>query len=368
MVASAASMDFANLGLLAAGLVILVVGAEALVRGASRLAAAFGISPLVIGLTIVAFGTSAPELAVSLKSAWTGNADVALGNVVGSNIFNVLVILGLCATIVPLRVASQLIKLDVPLMMVASGVVWWMASDGRIGRGEGVALFVAIVGYTVLQVVQSRRANAAERAEFAAEFGVRPGGTAIQLLWIVVGLALLILGAQWLVDAAVAIASSFGVDDLVISLTIVAAGTSLPEVATSVMASIKGERDIAVGNVVGSNIFNLLCVLGLTSAIAPGGVAVNPDALAFDIPIMVVVAVVCLPVFLTGGAIARWEGLLFLAFYAAYTAYLVLHAQQSPLTGDIADVFLRVVFPVTALTLLASIAHWVRTRDPQAMP
>ncbi|SFF51352.1 cation:H+ antiporter, partial [Nannocystis exedens] len=316
-------MSALTVALFVLGLVLLVVGAELLVSGAARLAARLGVSPLVIGLTVVAFGTSAPELAVSVSAALSpGGADVALGNVVGSNIFNVLFILGVSALIAPLLVQRQLVRFDVPLMLVASAACWLMALDGVIGRVDGILLFAALLVYTVMLLRIARRDGEGGDEEVPL---ARPGSLTaklpVQLVMLVAGLAMLVLGSRWLVDGAVAFARLLGVSELVIGLTIVAAGTSLPEVATSVLAAIRGQRDIAVGNVVGSNIFNVLCVLGISAAVAPSGVAVAPAALSFDIPVMTAVAVSCLPLFITGGGLARWEGALFLFYYCAYTAY-----------------------------------------------
>lgn len=344
--------------MLAAGLVLLVLGAEMLVKGASRLAAVIGISPLVIGLTIVAFGTSAPELAVSVGAAWSGSADLALGNVVGSNIFNVLFILGLSALIAPLVVAQQLVRLDVPLMIAASVVVLLMGLNGAIERWEGILLFAGIIAYTVFLIRQSRKeTNPQVQAEYAEAFGDDKAGGKHHLLngmYILGGLALLVLGSNWLVDGAVQIAQHFGVSELVIGLTIVAAGTSLPEVATSVIASIRGERDIAVGNVVGSNIFNLLSVLGLSSVVSPAGISVQESAVQFDIPVMIGVALLCLPVFFTGYRISRWNGALFLFFYVAYTVYLILNAMHSSYTAEYFDAMVHYVIPVAAIALIAA--------------
>ena len=346
-----------------AGLVLLIVGAEALVRGASRLAGAMGVSPLVIGLTVVAFGTSSPELAVSVKSAFAGEAEIAVGNVVGSNIFNVLFILGLSALVIPLVVDQQLIRLDVPLMIAASFVFYGLALDGEISRVDGLLLFSGIVAYTVFLIRQSRKESAKIKAEYAQEFGEAP--PPVPTTWLVnlgltaAGVAMLVIGADWLVDGATAIAARLGVSQLVIGLTIIAAGTSLPEAATSVVAALRGERDIAVGNVVGSNLFNLLCVLGAAGAVAPGGLPVSSAALRLDIPVMIAVAVACLPIFFTGRVIARWEGALFLAYYGAYTAYLVLgaaeHAARAPL-----GIVLAFVIPLTALTLLVLAVRAIR--------
>lgn len=350
------------------------MGAELLVRGASRLAAAAGVPPLLIGLTVVAAGTSSPELAVSVQAALAGRADLALGNVVGSNILNVLLILGASAVIAPLAVDRDLVRRDVPLMIGASAVTLLMALDGRIGRLDGLLLLAGAVGYTVHLVRGAVRAGgprgAAGRTAAPAGDGVagaggrRPGPAALVLagLLAAAGLGLLVLGARWFVLGATAAARSLGVSELIIGLTIVALGTSLPEVATSLLASLRGERDIAVGNVVGSNLFNLLVVLGLSAALAPAGLAVARSALRLDLPVMTAVAVACLPVFFTGRAISRWEGMLFLAYYAAYTAYLVLDATRSAALPTYTVVMLGFVVPLTAVTLGVVAAREWRTR------
>ncbi len=353
--------------LVVAGLVLLVAGAEFLVKGASRLAGVAGISPLIIGLTVVAFGTSAPEMAVSVGAAWNGSADLALGNVVGSNVFNILFILGLSALIAPLVVAQQLVRLDVPLMIAASIVVWLMALDGVVARWEGALLFTGVVTYTVFLIRQSRRERSeAVLAEYEQEFaGADQGKQPVWLngVFIVAGLIGLVLGSRLLVQGAVAIAQYFGVSELVIGLTIVSIGTSMPEVATSVVASIRGERDIAVGNVVGSNLFNLLAVLGAAGALSVNGIAVSDKALAVDIPVMVGAAVICLPVFITGFVISRWNGLTFLALYLAYMLYLVLDAQGASWIGTYDDVLLHFVVPVTGFVMISAAMRYLFEGD-----
>lgn len=344
-------MSTMTLALFLAGLGLLVLGAEWLVKGASRLAGALGISPLVIGLTVVAFGTSAPEVAVSVKSAWAGQPDLALGNVVGSNIFNVLLILGASAVVTPLLVSSQLIRLDVPVLIGLSVLTLLLAGDGSIGGLDGAILFAGAVAYTAFQIRQSRRESAAIRDEYAQEYGPKPSSTAANLAFIGAGLALLVLGSRWLVNGAVAFAQALGVSELVIGLTIVAAGTSLPEVATSILAAFRGERDIAVGNVVGSNILNLLVVLGLAGLVAPSGLPAPAALLRFDLPVMIAVAIACLPIFASGATIARWEGALFLFYYAAYTAYTVLAAQQHDALPAFSAAMEAFVLPLTAVTL-----------------
>jgi cation:H+ antiporter len=360
-------MDPMVIVMLVAGLIILVIGAEGLVRGSSRLAAALGISPLVIGLTVVAFGTSSPEMAVSVQSALAGQGDIALGNVIGSNIFNVLFILGISALITPLVVAQQLVRLDVPLMIGISIVVWLMALNGYLGRWEGMLLFAGIIIYTAFLIWQSRRESKAVQEEYASEYAERETRTwqhtALNIVLTVGGLALLVLGAQWFVDGATQLARFFGVSDLIIGLTIVAAGTSLPEVAASVVAALRGERDIAVGNVVGSNIFNLLAVLGLAGLVAPGeGLAVAPGILAIDLPFMVAVAIACLPIFFTGGTVKRWEGIVFLGYYVAYTVFLILTATDHPNLPQYQTFLLVFIAPLTVLTIGVSVAQELRKR------
>lgn len=334
------------------GLVLLIVGAEALVRGASRLAALFGISPLVIGLTVVAFGTSSPELAVSIKAALSEQGDIALGNVIGSNIFNVLFILGLSALIVPLTVARQLIRLDVPLMIGLSIAVWLCSLDQQLGRTDGLLLLLGLGLYIGFMLYQSRHENNVVTAEYNQEFGTGGSSWGKNLILIVIGLSLLVLGSRWLVSSAVAFAQYLGVSELVIGLTIIAAGTSLPEVVTSIIAALRNQRDIAVGNVVGSNIFNLMGVLGCASIVAPDGIFVSDAMLRFDFAIMAVVAFACLPLFFTGYVISRLEGLLLLGYYVIYTAYLILAANHHQALPWWSNTMLYFVVPLTFLTIV----------------
>lgn len=365
-------MDLLTLILFVVGLGILIAGAELLVRGASRLAVGFGISPLVVGLTVVAFGTSSPELAVSIGSALSGQADIALGNVVGSNIANVLLILGISALITPLVVTQKLVRREVPLMIGVSFLLLLLGLNGKIGRLEGLLLFAGVTAYTVFAIRQSRQETAAIQAEYAAEFGKAAGQLStrqvlVNIGFVIVGLALLLLGARWLVNGAVSIARALGLSELVIGLTVIAVGTSLPEVATSIIASIRGERDIAVGNVVGSNLFNILAVLGLSAIVAPDGIGVAPAALRFDIPFMTAVAVACLPIFFTGYRIARWEGALFLGYYVAYTLYLILGATGHDALGAYSTVLIEFVAPLTAVTLgLLAVRAWRKNHNPAA--
>lgn len=355
--------------LFVSGLVFLIVGAEALVRGASRLAAIFGISPLVIGLTVVAFGTSSPELAVSVKSALSDQNSIAVGNVIGSNIFNVLFILGLSALIVPLVVSQKLLRLDVPLMIALSVVVLIFSLDENFSRTEGLVLVAGLAIYVSFLIYQSRResvdAKEASSKEFEAEGSVK-SSWAKNIAMVLSGLGLLVLGSRWLVNGAVSFAQYLGISELVIGLTIVAVGTSLPEVVTSVIAAVRGERDIAVGNVVGSNIFNIMGVLGCASIVAPAGIEVSPAVSMFDIPVMIVVAFACLPIFFTGGLISRQEGALFLGYYAAYTLYLVLAASHHDALPSFSTAMLYFVIPLTIVTLIIIALREIRGRRSHA--
>ena len=343
--------------LLVIGVILLVGGADLLVRGASKLAASVGISPLVVGLTVVAFGTGSPELAVSVRAAYTGEADIAIGNVVGSNIFNILFILGLSAMVTPLTVAQQLIRMDVPIMIGASLLLALLGLDGKIDRLDGSLLLGMVVVYTFFLIRQSRKESQSVQAEYEREYAVgeeekTPRAWRRDLAYIAGGMLLLVFGSRWLVDGAVRVALDLGVSELMIGLTIIAIGTSLPEAVTSVIASLRGERDIAVGNVIGSNIFNILAVIGLTGAIAPDGVPVSLEALRFDIPVMIMVALACAPVFLTGLTIQRWEGFLFLAYYLAYMGHLILANAGNPAVSRLDSMVIAFMIPVTALAIL----------------
>ncbi|MGQ4650406.1 calcium/sodium antiporter [Lyngbya aestuarii] len=355
-------MDTVTLVLFLIGFVLLVAGAEFLVRGASGLATAAGLSQLVVGLTVVAYGTSAPELAVSVLSSYAGESDLALGNVVGSNISNILLILGCSAVMAPLIVSRQLVRLDIPLMIGVSFLLAFMGSDGRLGRLDGTILISGAIAYTVFTLYQSRKESSKDSQNPADELPQKPGENSkpsqglrqiiFQIGLITVGLVMLVLGSEWLIDGAVAIARLFGLSELIIGLTIVAIGTSLPELAASVAATMRGERDIAVGNVVGSNIFNILMVLGVAGLVAPKGVQVPTPALNFDLPVMIAVAIACLPIFFTGYRIARWEGFLFLSYYAAYTLYLFLNATEHNALGAFSDIMITFAVPLTVITLV----------------
>ena len=324
------------------GLVLLVVGAHGLVRGAVGLARRTGVSNLMIGLTVVAFGTSTPEVAVSVESALLGQGGVALGNVIGSNVFNILAILGLSAVITPLVVRSQLVRFDVPLMVLATAAPLVLGLDGELDRRDGLILLSGLLLYLALLWLLARR----QRIAVDAEPGTIRDSWPLSVAFALGGLLLLSVGADFLVDGAVAVALRLGVAEVVVGLTVVAAGTSLPELATSVAASLRGERDLAVGNAVGSNVFNALGVLGAGAAVS-GAIPVPSGLYALDFPVMMAVALICLPVFLTGSTISRAEGSVFLLYYVAYVLYLVLHATDHALHDEFGALVLTVVLPAT---------------------
>jgi cation:H+ antiporter len=381
-------MDLLDVGRIVAGLALLVLGGELLVRGASALARRVGISSLVVGLTVVSAATSAPELAVTVGAVLRDEPGLAVGNVVGSNIVNVLLILGLSALVVPLAVKQRLVRFDLPWMVVLSIGLLLVSLDGRIGAVDGVVLLAAVVLHTVLTVVIGRRGAPVPAAAPSRDRGagggtggaedVRteeeppPASVPRSVLLVVLGIALLVAGATLLVEGAVSIATSLGVSSLVVGLTVVAVGTSLPELATSVIAVRRGERDLAVGNVVGSNIFNIGVVLGLPALISPGGIPVSGAAVALDIPVMLAAAVALLPIAFTGFAVARWEGALFVALYAAYTGYVVLAATEHDALEGFTWTMAWFVLPLVALTLAVFTAYEIGLRrgrrDPLRSP
>src|SRR6056297_1611591 len=350
------------------GIAALVVGAEGLVRGAARLAARTGMSAVAIGLTVVAFGTSAPELAVSIGDSIRGGDEagaIAVGNVVGSNIANILLVLGVAAALGgSLVVAQRIVRLDVPIMIGASVLVLVFALNEMIGRLEGIILVLSLIVYITWTVVAARRGST-PAIETEYEEALDPEKLAATPVWsdlgyLVAGLMLLVLGSQLLVSSASDIASELGVSDLVIGLTVVAIGTSLPEVATSVLAAVRGQRDLAVGNAIGSNLFNLLAVLGVTAVISPDAIPVAASAVQVDLPVMVAVAVACLPIFANGYVLNRWEGIAFLVAYAAYLTWLVLDATEHGTRDSYGDVVLYFVVPIVTVTIATL---WYRGRS-----
>ncbi len=360
-----ADLPLINVVELFSGLVLLIIGAELMVRAAVRLAERLHVRPLIIGLTIVALGSSAPQMAVSLQAALTDNPDIAVGSVVGSGIFNILVTLGLSALIIPLRVSRQLVRLDIPLMIGASLLVFILAWNKDLGRFDGVLLLGALALYLGLLFRQSRHST--------RPHGARPQDTQqswlISVLMILAGLAMLVFAGRLLLGAAVVVATDLGLSERVIGLTVVAVGTSLPELATSLIAALRGQRDIAVGNVIGANLFNLLGVLGLTALLAPTPLSVSPNALDFDLPVMLGVAALCLPVFYSGYRVTRAEGLLLLGLYLVYGLHVVSFTTGMPLAGKLERLMLFYVLPALLTFLLfTSIRAWRRQHHKRDVP
>ena len=338
-----------NLLQLLCGLALLVAGAELLVRCAVRMAANLKVRPLLIGLTLVAVGSSAPQLTVSLQAALNDTADIAVGSVIGSNIFNILVTLGLSALIIPLRVSRQLVRLDIPLMILASGLVFALALNKQLDRLDGVVLLGGLLVYLALLLRQSRHSG-----HHHPRHDLPRTSWLHNLVLMLAALLLLGLAGHLLLGAAVTLATELGLSERIIGLTIIAVSTSLPQLATSLIAAFRGQREIAVGNVIGSNVFNLLGVLGLIALVAPAPLSVSPNALAFDLPVMLGVAALCLPVFYTGYRVTRGEGLLFLGLYLAYGLHVVSFTTGMPLAGKLEHLMLFFVLPALLLFLLLS--------------
>jgi len=309
-----------NILFIAVALVLLYVGAEWLVRGSSNLALFFGVSPLVVGLTVVSIGTSSPEIFVSVGAALADKGDLAVGNVVGSNIFNVGVILGLTALVAPMRVQFQLLKIDAPIMLGVMFFVPVMLADGVVGRMEGTFLLGCLLCYLALNVIAARRTATPEvEAEYAESLPADKPSPWIPIVWILVGLGVLAGGARLLTTNAVELARLFGLSEAIIGLTIVAAGTSLPELAASVVAALKKEPDIAIGNIIGSNIFNVLGILGVAALVRP---LHAPGISHFDVYAMIALSAALLPFLWTGLRLQRLEGAFLLLCYAGYLAVL----------------------------------------------
>jgi cation:H+ antiporter len=311
-----------------AGILIVIAGAEIVVRAGADLAARLGVSSLVIGLTVVALGTSTPELAVGIDAALQGSGSLAVGNIAGTNTFNLLFILGLSAWIAPLALRMQTLRFDLPIMMASAVALMVLSWDGVLTRTEGTLMVAAAMIYTLAVIRVGRRESRAVKARYVSEFAVprRERGerqVIRSLAALITGIAVIVVGADWLVDGAVALARSLGVSDALIGLTVVAIGTSMPELVTTIVGTLRKERDIAIGNLLGSSIYNILVILGITSLVSSSGMHIDPELIRIDIPVMTAVACICAPVFLSGGRVARIEGAVFVGAYIAYLTYLV---------------------------------------------
>ncbi|UMZ15167.1 calcium/sodium antiporter [Pseudomonas sp. MPFS] len=344
---------------LISGLLMLIAGAELLVRAAVRLVARLHVRPLLIGLTIVAFGSSAPQMAISLQATLGGSTDIAVGSVIGSSIFNILVTLGLSALIIPLRVSRQLVRLDIPLMIGASLLVFALAYNEHLTPLDGAVLLAALVLYLGLLLRQSRHSTRQHTGEPTGRRKAAPWFSS--LLLILLGLGLLVFAGHLLLGAAVTVADDLGLSERVMGLTVIAISASLPQLATSLLAALRGQRDIAVGNVIGSNLFNLLGVLGFTALVAPTPLSVSPNALDFDLPVLLGVALLCLPVFYSGYRVTRAEGLLFLGLYLAYGLHVMSFTTGMPLAGKLEHLMLFFILPaLVAFLLFSSLRAWRR--------
>lgn len=353
------------------GLVGLLVAGHIVVEGSSRLGRLFGLPETVVGLTIVAAGTSAPELAVVLQSVVADDTDLAVGSIIGSNIANVLLVLGLAACFGTIRVTNRVVSVDIPIMIGASAALLTLTLDGNLDRIDGVVLFAALVVF-VTWTLRSNHDPGRGAAESAAStdgstvsgtdgsFATAIASSAGRLIVGIVGLA---VAARFVVSGAERIAVELGVPELIVGLTVVALGTSAPEIVTTVIAAVQGRRELAVGNAVGSNIFNILLVLGLSTAVAPGGIAVDRDAVQLDLPIMVAAAIACLPMVLWDRKFDRWEGIVFVAYYVAYLAFLALDATGSPLSQPFSIVMVGFVAPLTVITVIVVV---LRQREASA--
>ncbi len=347
---------------LVSGLLLLILGAEILVRAAVRLAASLKVRPLIIGLSIVAFGSSAPQMTVSLQATLAGNTDIAVGSVIGSSIFNILVTLGLSALIIPLRVSRQLVRLDIPVMICAALLVFTLSANETLTPVDGLVLLAALVAYLGVLHYQTRHSRRPRTLDTVAR---APWLSSVLLM--LGGLLILVLAGHLLLGAAVDVASDLGLSERIVGLTLIGVGTSLPCLATSLIAAVRGEREIAVGNVIGSSLFNLLGVLGFTALVAPSPLSVSPNALDFDLPVMLGVVALCLPVFYTGYRVTRAEGLVFLSLYLVYALHVVSFTFGMPLATRLEKLMLYYVLPaLVAFLVLSTLRAWRRQHKREA--
>ncbi len=350
-----------------AGILLLFGGGELFVAGSVALSLLFGIPQIVIGLTVVSMGTSAPELFVSLLSTIQGGSAgdaIAVSNIVGSNIFNVLIVLGASAAVMPLRVKSRLVRRDVPLLLGVSMATWGMASGGRLTWVAGLALITGTV-INLLWEIRSAKEESSESSDDMDTDGAAPAPVAAAKL--AAGLGLLVLGSQVLVKGAIAAAQGLGVSETVIGLTIVAAGTSMPELVTSLVAAYRGKADLAIGNVVGSNLLNQLVILGLCALVSgERGLGVDPVMLVRDFPIMVATTLACLPIFWTGGVITRLEGWLLIALYVVYVIEQILSSTASTASDEFRLIALVAILPAVLIFLVWTVLRWQKKRHQLA--
>ena len=355
------------------GLLALLLAGHLVVRAASALGARLGLSPMVIGLTIVAAGTSAPELAVVGQAIAVDDTELAVGSIIGSNIANVLLVLGIASLLGAIHVTSRVVRIDIPVMIAASALFLLFALDGTLGRVDGVILFGGLVLFVTWTLQATRRrpnrgdVEASTRALSGGATDAAPAGPSLArvIVELVGGIAVLAVAARFVVSGAEEIARSLGVPELIVGLTIVALGTSAPEIVTTLVAAFQGRRDLAVGNAVGSNIFNILLVLGVAGMLAPSGISVSEDALQLDLPILLAAAIACLPIVAWDHTLNRWEGAIFVSYYAAYLVFLVLDATGHRAKDPFALIMLGFVLPLTIITAATVV---LRKRRQRALP
>jgi cation:H+ antiporter len=339
------------------GLIALIGGAELLVRSVSKLAVIIGISKLIIGLIVVAFGTSAPELAVSIRAGIDGNTDLMLGNIVGSNITNTLLVLGLAALVIPLKVHVKLIRWDVPVMISVTLLVYILSLNGSISFFECILLTCFLIGYLIFLIRQGGDTDIKIRKKENRS----PVKIIKYTLQCLAGFFILITGARWLIYSSLIFAEIAGVSELTIGLTVLAIGTSLPEIVVVLIAAIKGEKDIAVGSIIGSNILNFLAVLGVSGLFIPGAIPVQQSLINFDLILLLIASIFCIPIFYTGHKMVRWEGVLFLCLYFSYLFYLFLSSNNHDFITVFSSFMLYFALPLTLLTLLVfALMEWKR--------
>tara|TARA_B100000131_G_scaffold118167_1_gene115149 strand:+ start:75 stop:1169 length:1095 start_codon:yes stop_codon:yes gene_type:complete len=343
------------------GIALLFGGGELFVQGAATLAVLLGIPQLVIGLTVVSLGTSAPELFVSVGSFFKSSDALAVSNVIGSNIFNVLVVLGSSALIMPLKVESRLVRRDIPLLLAVSAAVWGMASSGKITWQSGLALLIALAINTIWEIRTAREEpQGIKEAEPEVNLELASNGWIKAILGILSGIFLLGIGSEVLINGAKELASSYKWSEEVIGLTIVSAGTSMPELITSLVAALKGRTDLAIGNVVGSSLLNQLLVLGSTALLSGNqGVHVESILIQKDFPIMLFVTLACLPIFWTKGRISRLEGAALLSLYGLYLTDQLLPLTQSTIQDEFRLIVIFIILPLSLIILtLKSLRYW----------
>jgi cation:H+ antiporter len=351
-----------------AGLGLLVVGAEGLVRGSTRLGRLAGLSPLVVGLTIVSFATTAPEASVSITASARGQNELAIGNVLGSNIFNILVVAGVAAAIIGIPVSNFTIRKDLPVLIIGTAIVYMLALNRSIVEWEGVLLVLALASFIGFSVWQSRtgaRPTRESRVERTRRQALNEMG--IGLVLSLIGAGLLVLGSRLFVDSASNMAEALGVSELIIGLTIVSIGTSAPELTTSIVASLRGETDLAIGNAVGASVINLLGVIGMSAVVSGGGLVVPDDSIKLDFPVALTVGIVVLTIAILGRRAGRRDGIFMIAFYCVYLAALIAITQDRDVLNPASFIALAIVLPVSVIAVIFAIAKSIFRPGPQRL-